>query len=173
MKFYSGFSLKNDEHFFKEYVKDSVYTLSGYSYGDIKAFRYVKKQIEDGNRVDTLQLFSPAFFQTKSSKFQRLQTLAYSKNRDAYLLQFIDGCFSPYTKKEIEHTQNTLDELEELLGFEWIIPQLQEMVDKGVMIEVYLGSEDRIIDVERARDLFLDVSTVTYIKNANHFLQTS
>lgn len=171
MKFYSGFSLKNDEHFFKDYIKDSEYTVSGFSYGAIKAFRYVKKQVEMSKRVDTLQLFSPAFFQTKSSKFKRLQTLAYSKNSDAYLVQFIDGCFSPYKKIEIEHSEHNLDELEELLNFEWVIPELQVIVDKGIAVEVYLGSEDRIIDVEHARKLFLDVATVTYIKNANHFLQ--
>ena len=171
MKFYSGFSLKNDEQFFKEFIKESDYTACGFSYGAINAFIYVKEQIKLGKRVDTLQLFSPAFFQTKSSKFKRLQTLAYSKNKDAYLIQFIDGCFSPYTKKEIEHSQNNISELEELLGFEWIVPELQAIADKGVVIEVYLGSEDRIIDIEKARALFLDVATVTYIKNANHFLQ--
>ena len=36
---------------------------------------------------------------------------------------------------------------------------------------VYLGGEDKIIDVEAAREFFLHVATVTYIKNANHFLQ--
>lgn len=173
MKFYSGFSLKNDKHFFKDYIKESEYCVGGFSYGAIKAFEHVKKQLENRNRVDTLQLFSPAFFQTKSSKFKRLQTLAYSKNKDAYLMQFIDGCFKPYLKRAIEHTDNSADELEELLTYEWILSDLLALVDKGVAIEVYLGGEDNIIDAKSARGFFLDVSTVTYIKKANHFLQTN
>ncbi|WP_455756140.1 pimelyl-ACP methyl ester esterase BioV [Sulfurimonas sp.] len=172
MKFYSGFSLKNEKVFFKDYIKDSEYSACGFSYGAIKAFEYIKEQLACGNRIDTLQLLSPAFFQTKSEKFKRLQTLAYTKSEDKYLSQFIDGCFFPHAKKEIEHTQTTLDELEELLEYEWILPDLQEIVDKGVKIEVYLGEKDKIIDVVSAKELFLEVSTVTYIKNANHFLQT-
>jgi len=185
MKFYSGFSLKNERDFFKDYIKDTKYSACGFSYGAIKAFEYVKEQLACGNRIDTLQLFSPAFFQTKSDKFKRLQTLSYTKSEDKYLTQFIDGCFLPHpkstsslsltahAKKEIEHTQTTLDELEELLGYEWVLPDLQEIIDKGVSIEVYLGEKDKIIDVVSARELFLEVSTVTYIKDANHFLQTN
>jgi hypothetical protein len=64
-----------------------------------------------------------------------------------------------------------MEELDELLNYEWDIYELNRLAQKGVKIEVYLGSEDKIIDVESARELFLQVSTVTYIKNANHFLQ--
>ena len=171
MKFYSGFSLKDDEHFFKEYVIDTDYTVSGFSYGSIKAFKYVLEQLKDSNRIDTLQLFSPAFFQTKSPKFKRFQTISYSKSQEAYLNNFIESCFSPYSKKSVHNIETSVDELEELLGYEWIMPQLKDIADKGVAIEVYLGGKDRIIDVAGAREFFLDVATVTYIKDANHFLQ--
>ena len=172
MNYYSGFSLKNDRAFFKEYIKDSVYTVSGFSYGAIKAFKYVKQELERGNRVDTLQLFSPAFFQTKSSKFKKLQTITYTKNEDAYLRNFIKSCFLPHEQKKIEHSENFIEELNELLNYEYIKSDFLELIDKGLVVEVYLGSEDRIIDVESAREFFLDIATVTYIKNANHFLQT-
>jgi len=183
MKFYSGFSLKNEICFFKDFIKESKYTVCGFSYGAIKAFSYVKEQLACGNRVDTLQLFSPAFFQTKSDKFKRLQVLSYTKSKDKYLSQFIDGCFFPHpkstsslsltahAKKDLQHTQTRVEELNELLNFQWNQNDLQDLVDKGVIIEVYLGEKDMIIDVESAREFFLQVSTVTYIKNANHFLQ--
>lgn len=172
MKFYSGFSLKNEEDFFKDYIKDTAYTVCGFSYGAIKAFRFVKEQLELGKRVDTLQLFSPAFFQTKSDKFKRLQHISFTKSKDKYLLEFLNGCFFPYPKQDVEHVTTSVEELDELLNFEWLTLELQELVDKGVKIEVYLGSEDKIIDVQSAKNLFLEVSTVTYIKKANHFLQT-
>ncbi len=172
MRFYSGFSLKNENHFFDDFLKKSDYTVNGFSYGAIKAFEYVKKQLKDGKRVDTLQLFSPAFFQTKSKKFKRLQLVAYEKNEEIYLKQFIESCFFPYEKKSIEHSNNShKDELKELLEYEWSISELEEVVDNGVKIEVYLGGEDKIVDADAVKEFFLEVSTVTYIKKANHFLQ--
>ncbi len=173
MKFYSGFSLKNESYLFDEYTSKSEYTACGFSYGAIKAFKYTQKQLACGKRIDTLQLFSPAFFQTKDVKFKRLQLMSYKKNEDAYLRQFIESCFFPHAKKIVEHTNTKAEELEELLAYEWDLKELEELVHKGVKIEVYLGSEDKIIDVEQARELFLKVATVTYIKNANHFLQTN
>ena len=81
MKFFSGFSLKNEEHFFTDYIKDSNYTVCGFSYGAIKALEYTQVQLNLGNRIDTLQLFSPAYFQTTSQIFKRLQMISYAKNK--------------------------------------------------------------------------------------------
>lgn len=172
MKFYSGFSLKNDSVFFKDYIKDSQYMACGFSYGAIKAFKYVKEQLACGNRIDTLQLFSPAFFETKSDKFKRLQTISYSKSKNRYLSQFLESCFKPYKKQDVALVESSVEELNELLSYEWSVSELRYIADNGVSIEVYLGGKDEIIDVKAAKELFIDVATVTYIKNANHFLQT-
>ena len=173
MKFYSGFSLVNESTFFKSYIKQSEYTVCGFSYGALKAFEHVIKQLENSKRVDTLQLFSPAFFQTKSDKFKRLQTISYTKNKTKYLNQFMDGCFSPYDIKAVQQCETSLEELEELLYYEWSLEKLKQLESKGVVIEVYLGGKDAIIDVIAAQELFLEVSTLTYIKNANHFLEVN
>ena len=173
MKFYSGFSLQNELYLFEAYIKKSQYTACGFSYGAIKAFHDTQEQLACGNRIDILQLFSPAFFQTKDAKFKRLQLQSYKKNEEMYLRQFVDACFFPHAKKIVERSSNDIHELQELLSYEWDLQALQALVAKGVKIEVYLGSEDKIIDVESARAFFLNVATVTYIKNANHFLQTS
>ena len=171
MKFFSGFSLKNEEHFFDAYRKRSEFSVSGFSYGAIKAFEYTCKQLENKKRIDTLQLFSPAFFQSKDEKFKRLQLMAYRKNEDGYLQQFINACFLPYERKEVERSVTILEELEELLHYEWDREKLKFLANNGVVIEVYLGGEDKIIDAEDAKEFFLDVATVTYIKEANHFLR--
>ena len=173
MKFYSGFSLNKESYLFKEYINSSKYCICGFSYGAIKAYEEVKKQLKLRNRVDRLQLFSPAFFQTKDAKFKRLQLIAYRKNEDVYLRQFINSCFFPHAKKIVEHSTTVIDELQELLNYEWDIDGLEELVQNGVKIEVYLGSEDAIVDAQKAKEFFLEVATVTYIKNANHFLLTS
>lgn len=171
MRFYSGFYLKNEYVLFDKYINTSAYCVCGFSYGAIKAQEYVLNQLKLGKRVDTLQLLSPAFFQTKEEKFKRLQLVSYRKNKENYLMNFINSCFCPHDKKDIEYCETTIKELDELLAHEWNKEKLKKLVQKGVKIEVYLGGEDKIIDVESAREFFLEVATVTYMKNANHFLQ--
>lgn len=171
MKFYSGFSLCKEDDLFDAFIKTSEYTVCGFSYGAIKAFEHVKKELENSSRIDTLQLFSPAFFQNKSDKFKRLQTLSYTKSNEKYISQFIEGCFHPYEHKELQHIATSLEELEELLYYEWDLDTLKYIEEKGVVIEVYLGGEDKIIDAFVAQEFFLEVATLTYVKNANHFLQ--
>jgi len=172
MKFYSGFSLKNEHQYFDVYTNHSNYAVCGFSYGAIKALRYVKEQLELKKRVDVLQLFSPAFFQTKDEKFKKIQLLAYRKNRDLYLSEFTKSCFAPYNEKRVERSNSdSIEDLQELLYYEWNLKDLSCLVKGGVKIEVYLGGKDKIIDVEPAKEFFLEVATVTYIKNANHFLQ--
>jgi surfactin synthase thioesterase subunit len=172
MKFFSGFSLKNEEHFFQTYIKNDDFTVCGFSYGAIKAYMYVKECVSQGKRIDTLQLFSPAFFQKKGGKFKRLQMLSYTKERRKYIQHFIDACFSPYEKQELTFQKTTKAELEELLNYEWSRDALKELCQKGVVIEVYLGGKDQIVDADAAKEFFLDVATVTYIKDGNHFLLT-
>ena len=173
MKFYSGFSLRGEEHYFREFVDGGDYCVGGFSYGAIKAFLHVKESLAQKKRVDTLQLFSPAFFQTKEDRFKRLQLMGYAKDKDGYLRGFIKSCFSPYEKKIVSHVQTQKEELEELLYYEWNMNELKEIVNAGVKIEVYLGGRDAVIDAEGAREFFLHVATVTYIKDANHFLLTN
>jgi esterase/lipase len=173
MQFYSGFSLQNEEYLFDDYIKKSDFTICGFSYGAIKAFKATQNELEKGRRVDTLLLLSPAFFQTKDEKFKRLQLISYKKNKDAYMDQFLNACFAPYEKKIVEYTDTSINDLQDLLNYKWDIKELQDLINKDVVIEVYLGSDDKIIDVKSARDFFLKVSTLTYLKNANHFLQTN
>ena len=173
MQFYSGFSLKGEEYLFGSYINRSAYSVCGFSYGAIKAFSFTLEQLEKGVRIDTLQLFSPAFFQTRDAKFKRLQLMSYKKNKDAYMQQFIAGCFAPYEKKIISHCDTSVEELQELLEYTWDEERLLELQSRGVKIEVYLGGKDKIVDVKNAREFFLNVATVTYVKEANHFLQSN
>ncbi len=171
MKFFSGFSLQNESYLFEKYIKKSDYTICGFSYGAIKALEYTLKLLSSKKRVDTLQLFSPAFFQTKDAKFKRLQLMAYRKNEQVYLNQFLNSCFYPYEKKVVEKSTTVIDELEELLEYRWDLVTLKELSSAGINIEVYLGGEDAIVDAKSAKEFFKEVATVTYIKDANHFLQ--
>lgn len=171
MKFFSGFSLANEEYLFADYIQESVYTVSGFSYGAIAALKYAREAVENSKRIDTLQLFSPAFFQNRDEKFKRLQLMSYKKNNHQYMKQFLEGCFFPYEKKIVGNRTTNVAELQQLLEYQWSIDEFMILKECGVVIEVYLGGCDKIIDANEAKEFFLNVATVTYIKNANHFLQ--
>ncbi len=173
MKFFSGFSLTNEQAFFSDYIKEDAYTVVGFSYGAIKALEEVLRLVEEGERVDTLQLLSPAFFQTKEEKFRRLQLLSYKKNAALYMKQFLRGCFAPFGMQSVENIETKSEELEELLYYVWNEKDFTLFEESGVKVEIYLGGEDKIIDIQKAREFFKNVGTLTYIKKANHFLQVS
>ena len=169
MKFYSGFSLSNDKQLFSEYLKESQFTVAGFSYGAIKAFEEV---LSTDKRIDTLQLFSPAFFQDKPDKFKRTQKMYHNKDADAYLQNFFKSCFLPAKiDKSVQLEEGSEAELAALLDYEWKKDRLQVLKDRGVKIEVYLGSEDKIINVNKAKEFFLPFATTYMINHAGHTLE--
>ncbi len=166
--YFNGFALQDEAHFFDTLLESGPYVISGFSYGAIKAF---KEALKSKTRVDKLQLFSPAFFQSKSSKFKRLQLMGYQKSSDLYLEKFTQNCFLPYAPQAVTYAEHSVAELEELLTYKWDIKELQLLVERGTTIEVYLGGQDKISDVGPAYTFFLPIATVTLVKGANHFLQ--
>lgn len=170
MTFYSGFSLLNDQRFFEAYLRESDYTVAGFSYGAIKAARHA---VNATSRVDTLQLFSPAFFQTAKSSFKRLQLAGFMSDPINYRKRFAHGCFAPREVQPLDLRMGTVDELEDVLNFVWEDHLLEKILGKGIHIEVYLGMKDHIIDAAAAREFFLGYATVTLIRTGNHFLQES
>ncbi len=169
MKFYSGFSLSNDRQLFEAYIKDSEFNVCGFSYGAIQAFEYV---LHAKTRIDTLQLFSPAFFQDKSEKFKRTQMMYMHKDKEAYLDNFLHACFSPVQiDASVRLQKGSAEELSDLLNYEWRAEELKSLTDRGVNIEVYLGSEDKIIDPHKTKAFFLPYASVYTINHAGHTLQ--
>ena len=167
-KYFSGFCLENEAELFEDYLESNDFTVSGFSYGAILAFEEV---LNSNQRVDKLQLFSPAFFQTQDKKFKRMQLMFFKKDAKAYCDNFLENITHP---KKIDtskyFTLGTFEQLEELLTYEWNEEKLQKLVDNGTKIEVYLGSEDKIIDSQKANDFFVKFCTVYYIKNTGHIL---
>jgi len=168
MKFFSGFALNNDAYLCEKYLINSEFNVAGLSYGAIKAIEYA---LETTSRIDTIQLFSPAFFQLKSEKFKRTQLLYFSKNSDIYIENFIINCFYPSIKDEKIETYNaSKDELEELLKYYYTHETLAKLRGKGIRIEVYFGSEDKIIDSKSAEEFFIVNCDIFWLQNVGHFL---
>ncbi len=166
MKYFSGFCLESESGLFNEYTCKSDFCVVGFSYGAQKALEYTSTCIE---RIDTLQLISPAFFMDKSDKFKKLQTIHFKKDSDTYCKNFL----SNVTSKDISmyFKKGTIDELNDLLFYEWDREKLKEIKKLGIEIEVYLGENDKIINSLHVKEFFQEFATVYYIKNTGHILK--
>ena len=167
-KYFSGFCFFEESELFQDYIIQNDFTVSGFSFGAIKAFEEV---LLSNNRVDKLQLFSPAFFQTQNEKFKRTQLMYFKKDASVYCQTFLSKVLSPLELDISKYFKlGTQEELQELLYYEWSEEKLQKLIDKGVKIEVYLGGNDKIIDASKAQEFFKKFATVYYIKEKGHLL---
>ncbi len=166
MIFFSGFLLENEQELFKEYIDDSKYSVAGFSYGAIRAYKYFLKSQK---RIDKLQLFSPAFFQNKDEKFKRLQLLAYQKDPLKYKKNFLKNISYPSLYDMSRYCIDAdISQLKELLYYKW---NLSEAIKKDLFIEVYLGEKDKIVDSKEAMEFFKEFATVYFIKKVGHILR--
>lgn len=167
-RFFSGFCFVDESELFEDYLEINDFTISGFSFGAIKAFESV---YNSEKRVDKLQLFSPAFFQTQDARFKRTQLMYFKKDANAYCENFLKNVISPTNKDISKYFKlGSSEELDELLSYEWSEEKLQELVDRGIKIEVFIGGVDKIIDSQKAKDFFVNFATVYYIKEKGHLL---
>ncbi len=166
MIYFSGFGFKNESELFDKYILKSDFTVAGFGYGATKAFEEAKRRKK---RVDTLQLFSPAFFQNKDEKFIKVQLLNYKKDRKRYLDNFYKAAIYPLDI-EIAKYQNesTFGELDELLHYKWEEDELKKLIQKGIKIEVFLGKLDKIVETKKAYYFFINFATVYWFNNSGH-----
>ena len=167
-KYFSGFCFFEESELFKDYIIQNDFTVSGFSFGAIKAFEEV---LNSKNKINKLQLFSPAFFQTKDEKFKRTQVMYFKKDANAYCQTFLSNVLSPLDLDISKYFKlGSIEELQELLYYEWSEEKLQKLIEKGVKIEVYLGGNDKIIDASKTQEFFKEFATVYYIKEKGHLL---
>jgi len=169
VKYFSGFSLHNEEDLFEAYISYSKTTVVGFSYGAQKAFDYV---YETKNRVDRLILLSPAFFQTEKKSFIRTQLRYYDTNQTDYMKQFLLNTAYPsqidISKYLVDGSKN---ELESLLAYQWDQDKIQELLDRDITIEVFLGTQDKLIDADDTEEFFSKNTTTYIIKSVGHLLK--
>lgn len=166
MKYFNGFSLKNEEKLFESILIDNNFCVSGFSYGAIKALKYC---INCNTRVDRLQLISPAFFNNNTMSFKKLQLIHFKKNSDKYIKNFINNSSYPSNHNlDSFLSVGSYDELDELLNYIWDKNDLINLIEKNVKIEVYLGAKDKIINVTTTLDFFKPYATVYVNNNFGH-----
>ena len=168
MRYFNGFSLKNEEIFFKEYLIDSDYSVAGFSYGAQRAFEYV---YHSSNRVDRLILLSPAFFQNQKKSFFRTQLRYFKTNPQNYIEQFVKNVTYPSSINLNSYLDiGSYEELESLLLYSWDRDKILELKDRGVEIEIFLGEKDKIVDTKESFEFFSELTTTYFIKGVGHLL---
>jgi alpha-beta hydrolase superfamily lysophospholipase len=169
MKYFNGFSLKGEEAFFKEQLIDNDFTVAGFSYGATKAFEHVYNSQE---RTDRLILLSPAFFQHHKKSFIRTQLRYYKADEKAYTKQFLKNVAYP-SSIELDNylVQGKAEELESLLSYKWDKEKLLELAKRGVTIEVFIGTEDKIVDTQKSFEFFSEIVPCYFVKGVGHLLE--
>jgi len=161
MKYFSGFCLCNESELFKPYLETGEFVVAGFSRGAQKALEFV---LNTSERVDKLQLLSPAFFEY-SEKLIKLNLDAFKKDKNRYIKNFLKKA----GLKEWDYVCDcTLEELKELFEYDWGRIKLL----KNIKVEVYLGEYDKISASKKAYEFFKDYADVYFIKKANHFLRS-
>ena len=169
MIFFSGFCLQNEASLFETYLKKSDFTVAGFSLGAIDALEYV---LASKHRIDRLQLFSPAFFDDKEEAFKRAQVHYFKKNKVRYIETFLNNASYPSQMDlSVYYHDSSLGDLERLLHYRWKEEALQALQKRAIMIEVYVGERDKIIDSVKTKDFFLPYAQTIMIKEAGHILQ--
>jgi len=169
MKYFNGFCLDKEQELFTSYLNQSDFAVAGFSYGAIHAFEYTLTCKE---RIDTLQLFSPAFFQDRDATFKKLQTLSFSKNKMTYCETFLKNIALPSQTDMMPYfKQGSAEALYALLHYVWDTQKVKILQERGIKIEVYLGEGDTIINPLHVKDFFVPFASVYYIKHVGHILR--
>lgn len=168
MKYFGGFCLDGEKEIFNPWIHDTDFSVCGFSYGAQKALEYT---LVSEDRIDTLQLFSPAFFNDKDSKFKRMQLMFWNKDSTEYSKNFLANCAFP-SDFDIGkfYKKGDISELEALLNYQWDQQKLQKICDKNIKIEVFLGGNDLIIDANKTKDFFDEFAQTYFLKQAGHLL---
>ena len=168
-QYFNGFSLKDEEALFCELLISNRYTIAGFSYGAQKAFEYVYHTKE---RIDRLILLSPAFFQTHKKSFIRTQLYYFETEQESYIKQFLKNVAYPSKIPLSSYlTRGNAKDLEKLLTYKWDKDKIQEVLERGTTIEVFLGEKDKIIDIKETFTFFSNLTTTYMMKDVGHLLQ--
>lgn len=170
MKYFHGFSLQNEEELFNQYLINSDYCVAGFSYGAQQAMEYV---YHSNKRIDRLILLSPAFFQMQKPSFIRTQMRYFQGLQESYVEQFLQNVAYPSSFELKEYLETgTAEELEALLSYKWDETKIKEILNRGTVIEVFLGNEDKIINADAAFTFFAKLTTTYFVKNVGHLLKS-
>ena len=174
MRYFSGFGFQNEQLLFKDMLDRSEFSVAGFSYGAQKAIEFALQAIEEGKRVQKLQLISPAYFNEMPKDVKHKQLVTFAKNQNAYMHFFYKkACYPASIDCSRFYAKASLGDLKRLLLYEWRKEDLQKVTKSGTTVEVYLGELDKIIDPKKAKEFFRPYAQIFLIKGVGHILRGS
>ena len=174
MRYFSGFGFQHEQLLFKDMLDRSEYSVAGFSYGAQRALEFALHAIEEGKRVQKLQLISPAYFNEMPKDVKHKQLVTFAKNQDAYMHFFYKkACYPASIDCSRFYAKASLGDLKRLLLYEWCKEDLQKIVESGVIVEVYVGELDKIIDPRKVEEFFKPYAQIYFIKGVGHILKGS
>jgi pimeloyl-ACP methyl ester carboxylesterase len=167
--YFSGFCLKGEEKLFGEFLVESEVTVAGFSYGAQQA---LENALTLPTRVDRLILLSPAFFQNQPSTFKKSQLHYFQKHQSSYVKQFLKNVVYPSKIDLNPYFQlGKREELQALLHYQWEKEKFQQLKERGITIEIFIGGKDKIIDADAAFTFFETLGICYFMKEAGHLLK--
>ncbi|MRI58455.1 MAG: hypothetical protein C6H99_03000 [Epsilonproteobacteria bacterium] len=173
MVYFSGLGFRYEQVLFREYLDGGDFVVAGFSYGAQKACVEALKRIDRGERIQKLQLLSPAYFDDMDEALKKKEIAAFVKNKEAYMRFFYKKALYPALDLDISRFQRepALHELQEVLHFHWRRSDLKRLQESGVDIEIYLGELDKIVNTKLAHRFFKEFGTSYLIKGVGHLLK--
>jgi len=168
-KYFSGFSLQNEQEIFKSYIPAETLCVAGFSLGAIDALEYT---LDSTERIDRLVLISPAFFNDKPKSFKRAQMRYFTTKPTEYMEQFYKNLYT-HSNTIANHykAKANKNDLDRLLGYRWQTDKIKTLLDRGVIVEVFIGDDDKIVDSKKSLEFFTSSGAIVYhIKQAGHIL---
>lgn len=171
MKYFGDFCFSDDmalfNHIIDSYNLVGQYNVFGFGYGAQKAVSYA---LESKQRIERLVLFSPMFLNDKSIDFKRQQILSFNNNTALYMKLFLENI--GFTKELESYLQSPkVEDLKAGLDYQFSIDIMYEIVRKGILVNVFFGMKDCIIDVDSASAFFAKNAIVYLLKKCNHLLR--
>ncbi len=172
MRYFSGFALKDEAALFDEIIAPyakNPYVVVGFSYGAIRAIEYAHASTK---RIDRVILLSPAYFRDSSEAFKKVQIRHFKRDPERYIDTFLANAAFPASKSLLQPylASPSVEELERLLRYEWPEEILEKVIQRGTLIETYLGKKDRIVDAEEAHTFFRNFGESYLFKPYGHIL---
>ena len=165
--FYSGFCLDKEEALFDGYLPAFGDFVAGFSYGSIKAVHHAIKD----ESVKKLLLLSPAYYSHKDNVFKDAQISAFEADPHLYKNKLLKKSGLKEEEGAAYAKDSSSDELRELLYFDWAVAGLDTLKDRGVDIEVFIGSSDRVVEPSASNEFFSKYARVYLLENKNHILR--
>ncbi|RDU62438.1 pimelyl-ACP methyl ester esterase BioV [Helicobacter sp. MIT 14-3879] len=169
MRFFSGFGFENDYEIFSDILEKykGNYNIAGFSYGAQNALEF---SLKNNTRINRLILLSPAFFNDIDDWFIHKQLGLFAKNSKVYMKYFLKNI--GFENKFINYLKTPdAKDLKLLLKYRFNSNSMYFLKSRGIKFDIYIGSNDKIINVNNACEFFARFGIVYLLKNANHLLK--